>query len=69
MSLINPDALDAERYRWLMANKVGMADACRDGPEHPELYMWADLWNERKDLSARERIEAAIDAGIAGKKT
>jgi hypothetical protein len=61
------DWLDAQRYRWLMVNKVGMADASRDGPEHPQLYMCADPWNEDKSRSPRDRIEAAIDAAIAGR--
>lgn len=63
----DPDRLDAARYRWLMANKVGAAEASRDGPAHPVLYMHADIWNERNHLSARQRIEEAIDAAIAGR--
>jgi len=42
-----------------------MAGASREGPEHPQLYMYADLWNTNKDLTARERIQKEIDAAIA----
>lgn len=55
------DSEDAARYRWLMDNCVKMADACRDGPEHPELYLYADLWNEQSTVPAKIRIEQEID--------
>ena len=55
------EAEDAARYRFLMAKCVKMADATREGPEHPELYFYADLFNERSDMTAADRIEREID--------
>jgi hypothetical protein len=52
---------DAARYRWLIENCVKMADSSRDGPEHPELYLYADLFNEHPNLPAKVRIEQEID--------
>ena len=56
------DALDATRYRWLMQNMVSISGGGREGPDHPQLYMDADIWNERSDLTAQKRIEVKIDA-------
>jgi hypothetical protein len=52
---------DAARYRWIIENCVSMAEACREGPEHPELYLYADLWNKQPTLSPKVRIEQEID--------
>jgi hypothetical protein len=59
---------DAERFRWLMANKVRMSRADMDGPGCPTLDMCADIWNRRSDLSAQTRITSEIDTAIAKEK-
>jgi hypothetical protein len=52
---------DAARYRWLIENCVKVADGDREGPEHPELHLSADIFNEHPTLSAKVRIEQEID--------
>ena len=53
------DKEDAERYRFLLT-KVVVSGACRDGPDHPQLIYWADLWNEHPEIPARDRIQHKI---------
>ena len=61
---IEKDAQDAARYRWLMANAVGMAPETRDGPPHPVLELYADIFNERSHQTPQFRITRKIDAAM-----
>lgn len=61
---IEKDRLDAARYRFLMANAVGMAPESRDGPPHPVLEFYADIFNERPHQTPQFRITRKIDLAM-----
>lgn len=58
---------DAERYRWLRANKFEINPESRDGPSNPMLgAFWFDIWHKAPETHNREGLDAAIDEKIAG---
>jgi hypothetical protein len=59
------DEKDARRYRWLRANKFGMAPACREGPAFPRLEFGFDFCAYRPETHNADGLDAAIDAALA----
>lgn len=57
---------EAARWRYLRDHCISMSPATMHGPSHPVLYTYTDLWNERAHVSAKDRIQQAIDTNIKG---
>jgi hypothetical protein len=58
---------DAERYRWLRENKLKIEPACMDGPAHPTLHFYWDLWNDHPETHNAAGLDTAIDAAMGEK--
>lgn len=59
---------DGQRYQHLM-EKVTMRRADSDGPECPMLLVYADIWNEQPNKTAKQRIQEVLDNEISLQKS
>jgi len=53
-----------EKYYWLLNNCFKMFPASRDGPEHPGLFYYFDLWGQHKETHTKEGLDKAIEKSV-----